>query len=192
MQNSFKVKANELQTMYENIFKGEWEIKDVPFCLRTESAESVINCEALPIQCENDEDKIVIADRLFLLQKVMANVRPDHLKNLNLFVNTTVLPAKQVADVILIRYNRVMVIQFAYDMVTLPSDFAFNDNKVIYIARQIDQELKRYLPTDSVVKTYLFKIRGEKENQEEILRLSKAINQFYSKTTTKELLKLIQ
>ncbi len=192
MQNSFKIKAHEFEAMYNNVFKNNWEIKDVPFYLRTEQIQSSLNQDALPIQCGSEDEAIIAADRFYLLGKIMASVKPEYFKNLNLFINANVLPAKQIADVILVRYNRVMVIQFAYDMVTLPTAFEYNDNKVIYVARQIDQELKRYLPTDSVVKTYLFKIRGEKENQEEIQRLSKSVNQFFSKTTTRELLKIIQ
>ena len=64
-------------------------------------------------------------------------------------------------------------------------------DKVTFISNKLENTLKKYLPIDTVVNTHMFYIR-KGTNDFEIDRLAKTIDDFYVKTTNKELLKLLK
>ena len=94
------------------------------------------------------------------------------------------------ADYLIIRHNRVLLVEFCYDL-TSNKDDDMKESKVVFKMNKLESTLKKYLPVDTVVKTHLFFIR-KGNNNFEIDRLARAIDEFYLRTTNKDLIKLIK
>lgn len=192
MKNCLRVKGGEFRGFSSELFKTKWQINDVPFSMRENSICDFVNEGKFPLTCDCSEQKLIFLDKLALIATSVEAVNEDILKNLTFIINPSIKNTNQVADLIIIRYNKIMIVQFYYNLVTLTKYNDLQESKVVFVLRQLEQTLKRYLPVDSVVKSYLFPIRTDKFNQVEAKRLALQIEEFYGKSTTKELLKLIQ
>ena len=119
-------------------------------------------------------------------------VNSDILKHINIFLNANVKDSLCYTDFILIRFNKIFVVEFSYQLVSVVNHNELKEAKVQFFTQQIEQCLKRYLPVDTVVKTFNFVIKDDKYNNGNIERLAQEINNYYEKTTSKELLKILR
>ena len=81
------------------------------------------------------------------------------------------------SDVLIIRHNRIFLIQFSYKLVCA-NQLDIAKPKIKYVLRQIDQELKLKLPQDTQIDTFVFDIGDVLHNANEIKRLSNRITKF--------------
>ncbi len=193
MKNVLRIRGAEYLDLSNKIFKDKWTINDVPFLMRENNLDSLANTCELPLCCDEDKTKeIICLDKLSLIDRITRLISEDTLKHLNYIINPTIKNANQIADFMIVRYNKIVLVQFCYNLVSITKHTDLQESKVVFVLRQLEQTLKRYLPVDSVVKTILFPIRNEKANELEVKRVAEQIEEFYSKSTTKELMKLIQ
>ncbi len=183
-------KGVDCSSVFSSIFPaGDYIVQDVPFSLRKNDMEK-INLDKLSFPVSDDEESLVTIDKLYFMLTSLLKVNSDILKHLNLIVFPEIKHCDLVADFLIIRHNRVLLVGFCYDL-TCNNNPEMKETKVNYVMNRINSTLKKYLPLDTVVSTYLFNIR-KGDNLFEINRLASTIQDLYQKTTNKELIKLIK
>ena len=192
MKTNIKYKALDFLDLANKLITNEWVIKDLPFEIRKAQNEGAYNKELVPISGEEEDFELILLDKIFLMNKVLKNVNSDILKHVNIFLNANVKDSLCYTDFILIRFNKIFVVEFSYQLVSVVNHNELKEAKIQFFTQQIEQCLKRYLPVDTVVKTFNFVIKDDKYNNGNIERLAQEINNYYEKTTSKELLKILK
>lgn len=193
MKKLLKVKGVEFSNLAKQIVPEGYQILDLPLNYRVESIKNTNkDVESL----DSDFEKVFFTDKIFLLNQVLENVSIDYLKHLNVIVGAKLktsvnFESNIVSDALIIRHNRIFLIQFSYKLVCA-NQLDMAKPKIKYVLRQIDQELKLKLPQDTQIDTFVFDIGDVLHNANEIKRLSNRITKFYEKTTNRELLKIIE
>lgn len=185
------IKGIEFSEYVDSIVSNKISIVDVPLNLRYSDCKDFIDSEKIISKCDFEDAPLVIADKLSLMKQVIERIDSNILKNLSVIVLPQLKNCNEVVDFMLVRYNRVFVIQFGYDLLSVTNHPELKPAKISFRVMQIEQTLKRYLPTDSVVRTFLFMINDDHKNSEVIMQLVREISNFYDRTTAKELYKLI-
>lgn len=172
--------------VFLNVFPdNSYEVLDVPFELRLNDIDK-INKDNLPF----DDLNLSNLDKFYFMFSSLLKANKDILKHLNLIMAPTLKYCDLTADYLIIRHNRVLLVEFCYDL-TSNKDDDMKESKVVFKMNKLESTLKKYLPVDTVVKTHLFFIR-KGNNNFEIDRLARAIDEFYLRTTNKDLIKLIK
>ena len=172
--------------VFLNVFpNNNYEVLDVPFELRLNDIDK-INKDNLPF----DDLNLSNLDKFYFMFSSLLKANKDILKHLNLIMAPTLKYCDLTADYLIIRHNRVLLVEFCYDL-TSNKDDDMKESKVVFKMNKLESTLKKYLPVDTVVKTHLFFIR-KGNNNFEIDRLARAIDEFYLRTTNKDLIKLIK
>lgn len=182
-------KGIDCPTIFAKSFTTGYNIADIPFCLRKNEIAK-LDPSNMPFPIEVSEDSLLDIDKFYFMFSSLLKANKDILKHLNLIMNATLRYCDLLADCIIIRHNRVMLIEFCYDL-TSNNNLDIKEQQVTFVMHKLENTLKKYLPIDTVVKSYLFPIR-KGDNVFEIERLAKTIDDFYTKTTNKELIKLIK
>ncbi len=189
MANKQIFKGLDCETIFNKSFKESYNVLDIPFYLRKKDIEK-LDVDSLPIAVNIDEESLVVLDKLYFMFNSLLKVNKDLLKHLNIVANATIKYCDLPADFIIVRHNRILLVEFCYDL-TSNNNNDIKEQQVTFVMNKIENTLKKYLPIDAVVNSYLFCVR-KGDNKYEIGRLAKTIDDFYSKTTNKELIKLIK
>lgn len=183
-------KGVDCPNLFLSVFPDtNYSVSDVPFSLRR-SEVNKINLDNLPFDYNDDDESLVLLDKFYFMFSALLRADKNILKHLNLIMMPAIKYCDLVADYIIIRHNRVLLVEFCYDL-TCNKSLDLKENKVTFISNKLENTLKKYLPIDTIVNTHMFYIR-KGTNDFEIDRLAKIIDDFYVKTTNKELLKLLK
>ena len=182
-------KGTDCLDIYSKIFKEGYNVNDIPFSIRKNDIEK-LELNAFPFHIEIDEVSLINVDKLYFMFGALNKMNKEILKHLNLIVNATLKPCELNADFIIIRHNRIMLVEFCYDL-TANNNLEIKEQQMSFVMNKLENTLKKYLPIDTLVQSYLFHIR-KGDNQFEMERLAKTIDNFYLKSPNKELLKLLK
>ena len=195
MKNACRVKGIDFNDFSKSLFNVEWCIKDLPFDLRANDLGNV-NMDKLPIKFEDNVNNVLLLDKITILNQVLGKLRQENLRHLNIILNPTIKSeyansaVEMMADAVIIRHNRIFLIQFAYDMLSNVVLQDVEEMKVKYTLKEIGNVIKKHLPEDTVVSTALFTIR--EDNKRQVALLTNKIEKFFHKTTNRELAKLFE
>lgn len=183
-------KGVDCAAVFSQVFPAaNYVVLDVPASIRLNDL-SKINLDKLPFNAGQDDTFLTNLDKFYYMFSALTHASPDILKHLNLIMSPSLKHCDLTADYLIIRHNRVMLIEFCYDLTSNKND-DMKEAKVTYTMNKLESTLKKYLPFDTVVKSHLFYIR-KGNNLFEVERLARDIDDFYLRTTNKDLIKLIK